>query len=481
MKYSGTNTLTEIIVKTKEYVNQKVSGLYNPAGSIAFSAIPTLSANVLGNVYNITDATFTTDARFVEGAGKTYTAGTNIVVVNTGTTSSPVYMLDVLSGLIDFDVYVVATADANGYPDIATPDTNVIYLVPTIGGCNSFYYNGTNFVGINLNVDNIQKETLPAATANLVDKIYQYTGATSANYTQGYFYKCTEDTSTVPSTYKWEQIDVQSGGSGGGTLGKNITATVQVGGVNVGDTFTTGTSYDDVIESLISPALMPTLTDPTVSISGTGNKLLEMGSTLSATITVTFNRGSISPAYGTDGYRAGAATSYSLNGGTAQADNTFTETVTSTNNTFTGVVNYGAGEQPLNSKGGNYDSPYPAGSKTTSALKYEFVYALYANTSSDITVMTKQSLVSKSAKVKAFTFPATTAANPEAFDVPSAWTVSTVEVLNTLSGQWETATSQFTVTTTTHTDAGGNTVNYNRYTCNLGYALGSRQVRVKWN
>ena len=37
-----------------------------------------------GNVYNITDA-FTSTADFVEGAGKKYTAGTNVVIVETTT------------------------------------------------------------------------------------------------------------------------------------------------------------------------------------------------------------------------------------------------------------------------------------------------------------------------------------------------------------------------------------------------------------
>jgi hypothetical protein len=95
--------------------------------------------------------------------------------------------------------------------------------------------------------------------------------------------------------------------------------------------------------------------------------------------------------------------------------------------------------------------------------------------------MTKQALVSKTAGTKQFDLPATTAEYPEQVDVPGSWTVSKIEVLNTLSGKWEDATSQFTKTTTSHDDAAGVAVSYNRYTCNLGMALGARSIRILWN
>ena len=57
--------------------------------------------------------------------------------------------------------------------------------------------------------------TMPTASADLVGTIVQYVGTTTANYTNGYFYKCVSDGESTP-TYSWEQTDVQpSGGSGG--------------------------------------------------------------------------------------------------------------------------------------------------------------------------------------------------------------------------------------------------------------------------
>ena len=116
----------------------------------------------------------------------------------------------------------------------------------------------------------------------------------------------------------------------------------------------------------------------------------------------------------------------------------------------------------------------------SNTVTYEFVNAIWANTS-DITSVAKLALVSKSTKQKDMTFPAQTVANPEIFDIPASWTVTAVQVKNDLSGAWEDASSQFTVTDTTHNDAGGTSTAYKRYTFNMGVGTGSRQIRVKWS
>ena len=60
---------------------------------------------------------------------------------------------------------------------------------------------------------NIQKTTMPTATLGEKDKIYQYVGSTTNEFTNGYFYKCIEHTETVNNeitvTYAWVQIDTQ--------------------------------------------------------------------------------------------------------------------------------------------------------------------------------------------------------------------------------------------------------------------------------
>lgn len=63
----------------------------------------------------------------------------------------------------------------------------------------------------------IQYDELPAASSTLAGKIYQYTGITNLQYTNGYFYECVND----GGTYKWQQTNTQpssGGGSGGHTI-----------------------------------------------------------------------------------------------------------------------------------------------------------------------------------------------------------------------------------------------------------------------
>lgn len=278
-----------------------------------------------------------------------------------------------------------------------------------------------------------------------------------------------------------ETIEEGGGGGGGGSakLTSDLEASVTVGGVHSGNTFLAGTSLETVIRSMLSPTLYPTLTAPSATLSATGAKIIEKGGSLETTFSISFNRGSINPAYGTSGYRSGMAETYTL-GETTQAGNTFSETITEEKTSYQGSVAYLSGEQPKDSNGGNYESPLPAGSVNTNTVSYEFVNTMWANTSA-IATIAKLSLVSKSAKQRDMTFPAQTVANPEVFDIPASWTVTAVQVKNDLSGAWEDASSQFTVTDVTHDDAGGVSTNYKRYTFNMGVDTGSRQIRVKWS
>lgn len=71
-------------------IGQKFSalgGAYVAKGSVAFASLPAVrTADMVGFVYNVTDA-FETTADFIEGAGKKYPAGTNVVIVDASTVS----------------------------------------------------------------------------------------------------------------------------------------------------------------------------------------------------------------------------------------------------------------------------------------------------------------------------------------------------------------------------------------------------------
>lgn len=114
--YSGTSANAQSGVAVKSAIDAAVSSVYKAAGSVAFASLPSLSASIKGNVYNVTDA-FTTTSDFVEGSGKSYPAGTNVVCINTtGTT----YKWDVLSGFVDLSGY--QTAITGGATTITSSD-----------------------------------------------------------------------------------------------------------------------------------------------------------------------------------------------------------------------------------------------------------------------------------------------------------------------------------------------------------------------
>ena len=97
--------------QTDDKIKASISAVYKPAGSIAFAGLPEPSNDVLGNVYNITDG-FTTNDKFVEGAGKKYPAGTNVAVVSPAENT---YKFDVLSGEIDLSDYQTSEQIAQTY------------------------------------------------------------------------------------------------------------------------------------------------------------------------------------------------------------------------------------------------------------------------------------------------------------------------------------------------------------------------------
>lgn len=123
-----------------------IGSVYKPAGTVTFESLPTLSSTYEGYVYNVSNA-FTTTSDFVEGAGKAYPAGTNVVCIDTG---SAVYKWDILGGFVDLSNYVT---------------TNT---AQTISGAKTFTSNTLihRSTESNLFIDNtsVDTQTMPSST-----------------------------------------------------------------------------------------------------------------------------------------------------------------------------------------------------------------------------------------------------------------------------------------------------------------------------
>ena len=90
-----------------------LSGAYIFKGSSTFANLPAqLTDAMTGYVYNMSEE-FTTDSRFIEGAGKKYPAGTNVAVANVGSVSTPDMKFDVIGAFVDVDAIMDAIKDVS--------------------------------------------------------------------------------------------------------------------------------------------------------------------------------------------------------------------------------------------------------------------------------------------------------------------------------------------------------------------------------
>lgn len=110
-------TKEEADTAISDAITGTIGGIYKVKGSIAFAELPTEGVSE-GWVYNVTDA-FTTTEAFVEGAGASYPAGTNVVWTESG--------WDCMSGTYDFSEYM-KSADL---VDITEAEINEICVLPT--------------------------------------------------------------------------------------------------------------------------------------------------------------------------------------------------------------------------------------------------------------------------------------------------------------------------------------------------------------
>lgn len=250
---------------------------------------------------------------------------------------------------------------------------------------------------LNAKADTLQFATMPIASSENLGAIVQYIGSDTQDYTNGFYYQCVSDGEIEP-TYSWEQKDVQPTEGGSGSLTKAITAAIDVGGISAGSTYSVGTDVEDILSDLLEPTLYPTFTAPSAGLTYSASQYYAVGGTVNAlAANVTLNRGTITPAYGTSGYRSGATTGYSI--ATVGADTEFSDSsensgsfsvpalTRATKGTIvvTGTVNYAAGEQPKDSKGNNYSDPLAAGSVSASKT-LTFIQPYYYGVSNSSTI-----------------------------------------------------------------------------------------------
>jgi len=302
-------------------------------------------------------------------------------------------------------------------------------------------------------------------------------------------YILNDDDYTIESN--WNKI---SGGYSGATNTKkytNLTPTeIEIGGIKIGTIFS-GLTINEVFDMLFYPELYPELTNPYSTFVLNESGLHEINSIITLNFTLTFNRGSIIPEYGTSGYRSGLPNLYEYNG-TGLIDtpsNSLIDiksipnyVVLSGTQTWEGRVRYDEGEQPKTNKGNDYDVKLPSGHTNWISNSIIGVYP-YFGTSVNITTQTKQPLALHNANYWQIDMVAESGSNKQIAWFPQSFNAITgIQFFNTVSNSWEwiggsklNSLLSFTVTTT-QININGLNVDYNIYTHN-GSLIGARQLR----
>lgn len=158
-----------------------VVSAYKASGSKQASELTSdlLVAGNVGNVYNLSTALTITAANkslFVENAEGTYPVGTNVVVVNVGTSGSPSYKFDILAGFVDTSSFLTAADVVNG-GNTASWGSSV--TIGTVGGVSltftmpanpNTHYTATPVLGATSATTNATSDTANDATfLNIVE------------------------------------------------------------------------------------------------------------------------------------------------------------------------------------------------------------------------------------------------------------------------------------------------------------------------
>ena len=350
-------------------------------------------------------------------------------------------------------------------------------------------YNPVLVAGSNITLNTV---TTPSGTTITINSTGGGGGAVTSLTTTG---------SSGPATLVSGVLNIPVYSSGGIGSYTNLTPTPQPFPVNspfdniaAGSTFNNQT-FTEMMDQMLYPTLNPTLIAPSqtsFTLSPSGFK--EVGEIFPAgsiTLNSAFSRGSISPAYGTSGFRSGLPNAYNYTGPgsvpSPQASTSLTNSTATTasytivqgNQSWTSSVSFDAGEQPLDSSGNNFGSPLPAGTTSTITRTITGVFPVFATTSS-LGVMTKQSLQGMTTDIVVdMVTESGGGGQKQTIDIPNAWSAITgLQQFNTFSGQFDDILlSTFTASATTRVIQ-GNTINYTRYTHN-GSLIGARKLKFK--
>lgn len=335
-------------------------------------------------------------------------------------------------------------------------------------------FTGILFSGVKANykpaAEHLDKLYFATDTHELLVNGTSYSGGVTAVAIEGTTLKITMVDGSVKTVDLAEILKYKSALSG------NIATVNDLGGIPAGTTVAQlkNKTFSQLFDELIFPTVNPTFENPTASLSlkstSTTPIIQEVGTTgasvpVAASFNTAYNPGAIKIAGVKKQNRGGdlqsAGSFIYINNDSA--NKTFPTEIPEGSITYKYRAAYDQGPQPLDSKGNNYLNPLTAGIVDSDAVIINGVYPYFTNKDNNaafaklaLTIYNNLSVVKFKAE----------GPNKHTFKIPAKYTLTKVELLNTLSGKYENyGIDKFTKTTENIT-VQGKQVSYAVYTRN---------------
>lgn len=284
-------------------------------------------------------------------------------------------------------------------------------------------------------------------------------------------------------------LDIESKTGGSDTY--TGTAERTVGGITEGTVFS-GASMTTMWNSLLKQEKFPLITAPFSIFTSNQTGFREVGESLSISFNSSYNRGSISPQYtASSPYHSGLPNEYQYIGpgliSKTKTDLSDSQTINNyivliNGQSWQNRVSYDIGVQPKSSYGNDYLTPLESGTTEYITRTITGVYPAFATTS-NLTVLTKQTLISMNSNYIEVVMIAEDGINKQQIKLPDVWSeITGIEFFNSVSGSFEwiggsKSNSLLTFTMSSSTEIiQGNTIPYKVFTHN-GATIGSRILR----
>lgn len=158
------DTGQDILTQLRRIADAKESNLMGYGGAVLFANLPNPTTTNLNLFYLIQDA-FTTDSRFVVGAGVSEPAGKYWAVINIGTDAAPVCKYDELGTLIDLS----SKQDKNLSSSIVVDGVNRTTVEGALGAINTLAGNNKTSLSSKQNKDLTTSITIDGSVQTTVE------------------------------------------------------------------------------------------------------------------------------------------------------------------------------------------------------------------------------------------------------------------------------------------------------------------------